>query len=158
MVKHIRKVFRPTYLHQNFSLTGTPPGIQLQSIGSVDADNPGGTLIRNLLMTASVGLNDTADALKNTDANSGHFGYFKWPIDAAAPTTATLDFENRSKVFGRVPYAIIGENAVRISSRIKTVTLRPGDELFAYWFKGFETATVIDTKGQAIYQFWVNSD
>lgn len=158
MAKHARKVFRPTYKTLAISLAGAPVERQQIVLEGVDGDNAGGTLIRNLHWSAVLGNVDTADALINSDLSAGHMGFFKWPIDAAAPSVTTLDYENRASVFGRTTWVAVGVDSHRVSGRIKTITLRPGEQLFSYWYKQFDSATVIDAHGMCVYQYWVNKD
>ncbi len=153
MARH-RNIFRPTY--QSFALTldTAPPQRSQLNLQSVDADQGDGIKIRHLTWTMAIGLVDTVDALTNLDRASGFVGFFKWPKDAAAPTTTTLDYKNRATVFGRKGWAVAGENAHRVTTSVKSVTLRPGESLFAFIYKEYESGTVIDTHGASIIEFW----
>ncbi len=156
MARHMRKVFRPGYITQQSNLIGTPPERVQTSINANDADAAGGKLLRNMKMVTVLGQVDTADALINSDTSTGLVGMFKWPIDAAAPTVSTLDYENRASVFAREPFAVIGDHRTVVTLRVKTVTLRPGDELFFFVYRKTESSSTVDVYSMSILQYWLH--
>ncbi len=151
----VRPVFQPKYNEMTANIAaGSAQRVQTQ-IEDLDADTASGILIRNVSVVSSLALTDDTDTPLASDYARGFFGMFKWPVDATAPTTATLDYQNRAKVFCRTPFAINGNNPQRLSFRCKTVTLRPGDVLYMFIFA--ITVSANQTLwAPTLMQYWIN--
>ncbi len=155
MARHQRLVFQRRYESLISIHSGAVPERVQKAIVSLDADKGGGIKIRHMEVVVTAG---NITALVNTDICQGHIGFFKWPIDAAAPTGSTLDYENRGAVFGTTQWLTMGADFYRLSVRVKTITLRPGDALFYYTYKRLESGAPPDAILSSQLQFWVHDD
>ncbi len=156
MAKAIRPVFKPEYgeITSGALTSGTRTQVIL---ANVDGDSSGGTVLRNMTLQASVGLIKGTPPAIASDYAYGIFGLVKWPIDAAAPTTTTMDYNNRAAVFCRTPFAVSGVNPYRVGLKCKTVTLRPGDELYLFCYCRTASSD-ISLWGLGLAQYWINED
>ncbi len=129
MARHTpRTVWKPRYALLNVSNSSAPPQYYLNQVRGVDADGTTGIQLRNIEICLNIG-NGSA-SLDNADVFNGFFGFAKWPTDAAVPTASTFDFQNRSTVFERTPFAVMGDTVYKKVIRVKKVTLKLGDSLY----------------------------
>ncbi len=140
-----RTIWKPNQVfHTTIVNSSAPPVAFFQALRSVDADATQGLQLKHVTTILSLGLTN-ATSLDNTRVTSGHMGFFKWPIDAAAPTAATMDLNNRGSIWNRRTYVIQGDTVLRITLRSKTMRLKLGDEIWFYILKSKES-DVADTE------------
>ncbi len=141
MPRHPRTIYKPFYIEPLIrAVDSGAPGVgQFSSVRSVSADASQGLALRHLELLITMGL--TRASLDNAETVLGFMGFFKWPENAAAPTDATIDLENRTKIFGRRSFALQGTVPRTYSTRLKSARLTLGEELFVFWVKTQETNT-----------------
>ncbi len=139
-----RTIWKPVQINAlSISETGAPPVEVFSSIRAVSADASMGLSIKHLQLLLTMGIvEDTAT--DNSHIVGGIFGFFKWPEDAATPTSATIDLENRTKIFGRRQFLVQGTQPRLYTVNIKSVRLSLGEELYAFAQKLTERATTIE--------------
>ncbi len=152
MARHPRTIYRPVYVTHQIDDTTIPDFALFKSLSSVSADASEGVVVKHIETSVSLGL--TATAATNTDRVSGFTGYFKWPQDAAEPTLATIDLQNRTKIFGRRNFVVQGLTTTRWSQRIKSARLTLGEELFFFIDKLVESSADIFLRGDFVHNFW----
>ncbi len=155
MPKHTpRTIWKPVYSQAGHD-TNTLASLStfFTSIRSVDADASMGLVLKRISMTVILG-QTSAQTLDNDIHTAGFMGYFKWPIDAATPTDATIDTPNRSSIISRTPYCLMGDNTQRHTVRMKSARLKLGEELWFFNTKMFENATDTDSEMTFLSQHW----
>ncbi len=154
MARHTpRTIWKPVALAMSAIADTTAPVIAFfEPIRSVDADASVGLVIKRLDCKVTIGLTHTG-TLDNSGHVMGHMGLFKWPKDAASPTLATIDLDNRSAIFSRTSFAVQGSVPRLYTVRAKSARLRLGDALFFYLVKTQEsdTALTLTMGGQRLH-------
>ncbi len=154
MARHPRTIYKPVTKVVLTSVDTTAPEIAFfSSIRSVDADASQGLVMKRLELLIGVGLTHTG-TLNNTHIVTGFFGFFKWPADAATPTLATIDLQNRTAIFERTLYTVQGTVPRTFRLRAKSVRLRLGEELWCFHVKIAETDTGITSTTDGLSQHW----
>ncbi len=132
MARHPRTIWKPTRVIHTAIADSTAPVVAFfQTLLDVDADSSEGRVLRHVRTTLTFGLTN-ATSLDSSRMVTGTMGYFKWPSDAAGPTIATIDLENRGKIWGRKVWTVQGDTVARHTMVSKSVRLTLGETLFFY--------------------------
>ncbi len=152
MPRHPRTIYRPVYVTHSLVDSQAPKVADFTSLAAVSADLLEGQVLKHLETTCTMGLKSTND--DNSSVLSGFTGFFKWPEDASAPTIATIDIENRTKIFGRRNYALSGITPRLNNIKIKSVRLTLGEELWYFIAKMAESSADVVLHASVIHNFW----
>ncbi len=155
MAKHTpRTIWRPVQLpHTDIIDTTAPVVVFFNQIRGVDADASMGLQLKHMRTNLTMGLTHTS-TLSNAHMVSGHMGFFKWPIDAADPTLATMDVENRGKVWNRRSWVVQGDTVVRHSITSRSARLNLGEQIWFFLSKQQEADAGISINVAAFTQHW----
>ncbi len=132
--------------------TTVPPAAFFVSLRSVDADASMGLQLKHLEIKSTIGL--AIASITNAHSVSGILGLFKWGADAATPTAATVDLDNRGSIFARTIFVAQGSTPRTATLRAKSVRLKLGEELWWFLLKKNESDANILLHTNSASQHW----
>ncbi len=130
----------------NITITAGPDTAVFTSVTAVE-DNADGLEIKHLNHMMSLGTFNTTPPTVMADFNSGLYGYFLWPVDAATPTVSTINLEESSKVFGRRIWITQHDIPRMFSAKWPKVFIKSGLELFHFVIMLRQSGAAADVSG-----------